>query len=149
MNLLLGIAIVIVVGIIAIIIAYVNIKNKVSSKVYELEARNEILETQYIEVGQQLCELMKLKEQADERLFNLDKYVGVAMAEKELTYQQINRLEQQIEHDKELMEQLQFGIQEAGKLQTKAESELCEAKTIIENYQNELGDLKREIDHFS
>jgi hypothetical protein len=135
MNMLLLLAIIVAVGTIAVIITHVITKRKIDSRVYELEIRNEALEIRHIEAGQQLSELMKLKEQADERLFNLDKYLAVAISEKELTYQQITRLERQIEHERDLKVQLEFRMQEAGKLQTKAETELSEAKKIIERYQ--------------
>jgi hypothetical protein len=123
---IMGVAIVI-----AIIITYVATKKKFSLFVHELEVRNEALELRHIEVNQQLSELMKIKEQADERLFNIDKYLAVAIAEKELIYQQIAKLEQQIEHDREWKEKLQWKIQEAGKLQTNVETELPEKSSMI------------------
>jgi hypothetical protein len=149
MDMLLSLLGVGVIGIIAIIITYVITKRILSLEVNELEARNEILETQHIEVGQQLSELMKLKERADERLFNLDKYLTLAVSEKEMTYQQITKLERQIEHERDLKAQLELRIQEAGKLQTKAETELSEAKKIIAYYQNKSKDFTGEIDGFT
>jgi hypothetical protein len=136
MDMILALLVVGVIGIVAIIITYVITKRILSLEVNELEARNEILETQHVEVGQQLSELMKLKEQADERLFNLDKYLAVAISEKELKYQEIARLEQQIDYDRTCKEQLQLRIQEAEKMQIKTEIELSAAKRIIEEYGN-------------
>jgi hypothetical protein len=138
MSVLLYLAIVGLAVIITSMLTHVVTKRKLSSKVYQLEVRNEGLELRHIEVNQQLFELMKIKEQADERLFNLDKYLAVAISEKELTYDQIAKLEQQIERDSRVKELLQLNIQEAGKLQIKAETELSEARKVIEEYQNKL-----------
>jgi hypothetical protein len=135
---IMGVAIVI-----AIIITYVATKKKFSLNVHELEVRNEALEIRHREALLQLSELMKIKEEADERLFNLDKYLAVAISEKELTYDQIAKLEQQIEKDSHVKEQLQLNIQEAGKLQIKAETELSEARKVIEEYQNKLTPFHR------
>jgi hypothetical protein len=138
MNMSLFILMFLVVAIIVTFITHVITRIKISSRVHELEARNEVLEMQHIEVGLQLAELRKIKEQADERLFNMDKYLAVAIAQKELTSEQIAALQQQIERDRNLKEQLQLKIQEAGKLQMKAETELSEARKVIEEYQNKL-----------
>ncbi len=146
MNMILFIVAIVVVGIIAIIITHVVTKRRIGSRAHALEVRNEALEIRQIEVCQQLSELRKLKEQADERLFNLDKYLAVAVSEKEMTYQQIAKLERQIEHERIIKEQLESKIQEAGKLQTKAETELSEAKKIIQDYQNKLKDFTGEMD---
>jgi hypothetical protein len=142
MNMMLLIAIILLI-IIPIVITYVITKNKISLKVHDLEARNEFLEMQHVEVSLQVSELMKLKEQADERLFHMDKYLAVAISEKELTFDQISKLEQQIEKDSRVKEQLQLNIQEAGKLQMKAETELSEARKVIEEYQNKLTTPKK------
>ena len=115
MDMLLVASIVIMFGIISIIITHVITRNKLSAKVHELAVRNEALELKHLEAGQQLSELMKLKEQADERLFNLDKYLAVAIREKELTYEQISKLEQRMKEEKELKEQLQLKIQQMEK----------------------------------
>jgi hypothetical protein len=143
MNMLLFILMILVVTIIVTFITHVITRNKITSRVHELEAKNEVLEMQHIEVGLQLSELMKLKEQADERLFNMDKYLAVAIAQKELTSEQISSLQKQIERDMDLKEQLQIKIHQAGKLQMKAETELSEARKVIEEYQNKLTTVPR------
>src|SRR6478609_1395362 len=110
MNLFLLLGIIILITIVSVIVTRFSTKKKFSGKLYELQVRNEVLELRQAEVSQQLSELMKLKEQADQRLFNLDKYLAVAIREKELTYEQISKLEQRMQEEKEIKEQLQFKI---------------------------------------
>lgn len=112
MDILLVATVIITVGIISIIVTHAVTRNHLKAKVHELAVRNEALELQHVEAGQQLSELMKLKEQADQRIFNLDKYLAVAIREKELTYEQICKLEQRMKEEKELKEQLQLKIQQ-------------------------------------
>jgi chromosome segregation ATPase len=115
MDILLVAAVIIIFGILSVVITHAITRSKLSAKVHELSVRNEALELKHDEAGTQLSELMKLKEQADERLFHLDKYLAVAIREKELTYEQISKLEQQMQEEKEIKKKLQLKIQQLEK----------------------------------
>lgn len=131
------------------IIGFLYVKGRLNSKLTELQLKNQNLEAVNTEINRKLVENATAKKLVEEELIKLDKSLAVLNSQIDSLNKRIEEVKRQNETLKRDSQLLQLTIQDAGKKQTRAETELSESKKIIEDLQNRETSLRGEINFLS